>query len=288
MPNLPFKTTRSDSELASKRQVSKTPSNPKPRLTPFERRMREDWTFLRNRFRQKRIEAERKGRTEQEMLGLVFSLSRDEWIELWREVIPRLPEDFPENGLKNLNNPYVLHLPAYEFRSKGAIKRSDSERLRERIAPRAEPSEAGYIASRSGIAQNGRDKRALCPSSEAREKDSSDSLTNAPRSPQNPPPATPVPPEGLRELTEAPTRSHEGYPRDVGSFKRQRGDNSSWVERGELTPGFKLQLRKIDPHQPFQRGNLQLVCVHIGDRKLKEWGERRRETVIWRDTAREG
>lgn len=223
--------------------------------------MREDWTFLRNRFRQKRIEAERKGRTEQEMLGLVFSLSRDEWIELWREVIPRLPEDFPENGLKNLNNPYVLHLPAYEFRSKG------------------------YIASRSGIAQNGRDKRALCPSSEAREKDSSDSLTNAPRSPQNPPPATPVPPGGLRELTEAPTRSHEGYPRDVGSFKRQRGDNSSWVERGELTPGFKLQLRKIDPHQPFQRGNLQLVCVHIGDKKLKEWGEKRRETVIWRDHA---
>lgn len=264
MSTLPFKTSRSEAELASKRES--TPQSRPHTLPPHERRMRRDYSFLANRFRQKRDKAKAMGRTEREMLGLQFNLSVDEWIALWREVIPKLPVDFPENGLKNLGNPYVPHVPAYEFRSKGAIPRMATE-------PNA--SEAGAIP------RSATDAVGLTHQNPLGGVNLSGPL-GASLSPSTPLPATPVPPEGGYGHTE-PYRRSEGHTEEVGAFKRLRGDNTAWYERGELTPAFKLQIRKVDKNQPFERGNLQLVCVHIGDRKLEDWGEGRTETVVWAD-----
>jgi hypothetical protein len=124
MSSLPFLSTKTPQELSQRRDKPRKRPGVAPSYTPYDKALSDDYRWLKNAIRRKRIavekESKRKGK-KNDLRGLDWELSKEEWFKLWKELIPPLPIDLPTNGLKNLGSPYVLHVPPWYLRSRGAV-----------------------------------------------------------------------------------------------------------------------------------------------------------------------
>lgn len=112
--SLPFLSTKSPEHLTAKRRKERKKSGRKPVYTPHRRRLVDMYRWHVNWYRRK----------DRGLEGTKVEMSLHEWIVMWEEMIPKLPLSFPLRGMKDKDNPYVPHLPAWMFRSNRALQRS--------------------------------------------------------------------------------------------------------------------------------------------------------------------
>jgi len=112
---LPFLSTKTQEQLAATTPKERKKPGKPSKYTPHELRLSNMYRWHCNWFR-------RKGQEGYE--GLKVEMTKEEWMMMWQELIPKLPIDFPLHGLKHLNNPYVEHIPAWMLRSNKALRRS--------------------------------------------------------------------------------------------------------------------------------------------------------------------
>lgn len=121
---LPFLSTKTPQELSQKRPKARKPPGQGPLYTPYDKALSDDYRWLKNAIRRKRIAVEKESRAKgkkNDLRGLDWELTKEDWFKLWKELIPALPITLPTHGLRDLGSPYVLHVPPWYLRSRRAI-----------------------------------------------------------------------------------------------------------------------------------------------------------------------